>query len=139
MATTPRLREPAAIMELNVTPLIDVLLVLLIIFIITIPLQSHAVKIDLPQRPPDALAPEPTKNKIVITADGSILWNGRPTTKEALAYTLELTQQMRPVPELHLQPHPAARYGLVDEVLVMTKRAGVSNMGFVGNEAYMNL
>jgi biopolymer transport protein ExbD len=135
MAMSSRLSEPAPMFEMNTTPLIDVMLVLLIMFIITIPLQSHAVKIDLPAGLP-VLNPDPVRNRIVVTAKGQILWNGVPTGKQALAQVLAATQRMNPVPELHLQPEPNARYELVDEVLVMTKRAGVRNMGFVGNEAY---
>ena len=125
-------------LDMNVVPLIDVLLVLLIMFIITIPVQTHAVKLDLPQdqqnQPPPPI--EPTKNKIVITGAGEILWNGSPVSPQQLRLYLDATQQMDPVPELHLQPEPNARYELVDEVLAITKRANVQKMGFVGNEAY---
>jgi biopolymer transport protein ExbD len=139
MQTTGSNREGEPMLDMNVVPLIDVLLVLLIMFIITIPVQSHAVKLDLPQ---DSQAPpppiEPTKNKVVVTAAGQILWNGAPVNQEQLRQYLELSQQMNPIPELHLQPEPDARYELVDEVLAVTKRAHVEKMGFVGNEAYMN-
>ncbi|MEO7786497.1 MAG: biopolymer transporter ExbD [Sphingomicrobium sp.] len=127
-------------MEINTTPLIDVMLVLLIMLIITIPPQTHAVKLDLPQNtnptPPPPV--DPIKNKLVITKAGAILWNGTPTNLTELRTFLDVSQQMNPVPELHLQPEPDARYELVDEVLAVTKRAKVSKMGFVGNEAYAN-
>jgi biopolymer transport protein ExbD len=125
-------------LDINVTPLIDVLLVLLIMFIITIPVQTHAVKLDLPQdqnQPPPPIMP--TKNKVVITATGQVLWNGTPVTLQQLRQYHDATQQMDPIPELHLQPEPQARYELVDQVLAVTKRAHVDKMGFVGNEAYM--
>jgi biopolymer transport protein ExbD len=127
-------------MDINMTPLIDVMLVLLIMFIITIPIQTHAVKLDLPVDQPNTPPPpiDPVKNKVVITAQGQILWNGTPVAPEQLSQYLELSQQMQPVPELRLQPEPEARYELVDEVLAITKRAHVEKMGFVGNEAYMN-
>jgi len=133
----PESAEP--MMEINTTPLIDVMLVLLIMIIMTIPIQSHAVKLDLPQdqnqqRPPI----DPVKNKIVITPQGAVLWNGSPVTLTTLRQYLDLTTTMNPVPELHLQPDPQARYALVDEVLAVTKRAQVTAMGFVGNEAYAN-
>ena len=126
--------------EMNMTPLIDVLLVLLIMFIITIPIQSHAVKLDLPQDDPNAVPPpvDPIKNKLVITAGNAILWNGSPINEAQLRQYLDVTQQMNPVPELHLQPEPNARYEVVDRVLAVTKQAHVSKMGFVGNEAYIN-
>ena len=127
-------------MDNNMTPLIDVMLVLLIMFIITIPIQTHAVKLDLPvdqrNNPPPPI--DPIKNKVVITAGGEILWNGSPVNQQQLRQYLELSQQIQPIPELHLQPEPDARYVLVDEVLAITKRAHVEKMGFVGNEAYMN-
>ena len=125
-------------MDINTTPLIDVMLVLLIMFIITIPLQTHAVKLDLPQDQPNQQPPpiDPVKNKIVITPQDQIMWNGTPINQETLRTYLDSTQTMNPVPELHLQPDPNARYELVDEVLAVTKRARVEKMGFVGNEAY---
>jgi len=130
--------EGEPMMDINTTPLIDVMLVLLIMFIITIPIQSHAVKLDLPQDSPNQAPPpvDPVKNKIVIDPGGSVLWNGAPVDLPTLTQYLDLTQQMNPIPELHLQPDPNARYEVVDEVLAVTKRVGVEKMGFVGNEQY---
>ena len=130
--------EQPPIIEMNTTPLIDVLLVLLIMFIITMPLQSHAVKLDLPNGPPPVEILK-TKNTVVITGAGAVLWNGEPISLDGLKDALARTAQMAPAPELHLQPEPTARYALVDEVLAITKRAGVEKMGFVGNEYYMNV
>ena len=134
----PESSEP--MMEINTTPLIDVMLVLLIMIIMTIPIQSHAVKLDLPQDQQNQTPPpiDPVKNKIVITPQGVVLWNGNPVNLTTLRQYLDLTTTMNPVPELHLQPDPQARYELVDEVLAVTKRAQVTAMGFVGNEAYAN-
>ena len=141
MQTTSSNEEGVPMLDMNVVPLIDILLVLLIMFIITIPIQSHAVKLDLPVNQPDQAPPpiEPVKNKVVITNQGQILWNGTPLTLPQLRLYLDQTQQMSPVPELHLQPESEARYELVDEVLAQTKRARVEKMGFVGNEYYMNV
>jgi len=127
-------------MDINTTPLIDVMLVLLIMFIITIPIQTHAVKLDLPVDSQTNTPPpiDPVKNKIVIEPNGTVLWNGAPVNDVQLRQYLDITQTMTPVPELHLQPHPEARYEVVDEVLAITKRASVEAMGFVGNEAYAN-
>ncbi len=138
MQTTSSNTSGEPMMDINMTPLIDVMLVLLIMFIITIPIQTHAVKLDLPvdsDAPPPPV--DPVKNKVVITAGGQILWNGAPVDQNQLRQYLELSQQMNPIPELHLQPEPEARYELVDDVLAVTKRAHVEKMGFVGNEAYM--
>ena len=134
--TNPESSEP--MMDINTTPLIDVMLVLLIMFIITIPVQSHAVKLDLPVNQPNQTPPpvDPVKNKIVIMPDGVVTWNSAPVDLVTLRQYLDLTTTMTPTPELHLQPHPEARYELVDEVLAITKRAQITAMGFVGNEAY---
>src|SRR3954447_7760211 len=133
----PESAEP--MMEINTTPLIDVMLVLLIMIIMTIPIQTHAVKLDLPQNSAQTPPPiDPVKNKIVVTPQGQVLWNGVPVNLTTLRQYLDLTTTMRPVPELHLQPDPQARYELVDEVLAVCKRAQVTAMGFVGNEAYAN-
>ena len=137
MQTAAAYRDETPIMDINTTPLIDVLLVLLIMFIITIPLQSHAVKLDLPGGPPPPSAQlRPLSNRVVITTGGQILWNAVPVSTAELRYNLEVTQQMTPTPELHLQPEPQARYELVDQVLAITKQAQVEKMGFVGNERY---
>jgi biopolymer transport protein ExbD len=139
MQTTGSNTEGEPMMDINTTPLIDVMLVLLIMFIITIPPQSHAVKLDLPQdqgpQPPPPI--DPVKNKVVITQAGAVLWNGAPVNLTQLRQYLDVTQQMDPIPELHLQPEPEARYLVVDQVMAVTKQAKVSKMGFVGNEAYM--
>jgi biopolymer transport protein ExbD len=127
--------EPTPMLDMNTTPLIDVMLVLLVMLIITIPPQSHAVKIDLPG--PIAIpAPDPVKNLLVVTTDGHLLWNGGDVSKRQLRALLATTAAMDPRPELQLRPEAAARYAAVDEVLAMTKQAGVRSMGFVGNENY---
>ena len=126
-------------MDINTTPLIDVMLVLLIMFIITIPVQTHAVKLDLPvptNTPPPPV--QPVKNEVSVDRGGYIYWNGAPINLVVLRQYLDQTQAMDPIPELHLRPAPDARYEVVDQVLAVTKRASVSKMGFVGNEAYAN-
>ena len=126
-------------MDINTTPLIDVMLVLLIMFIITIPVQTHAVKLDLPQQTNATPPPvDPVKNILSVTASGVTTWNGSPVNLEQLRQYLDVSQQMNPIPELHMQPEPEAPYGVVDEVLAVTKKAHVEKMGFVGNEAYMD-
>ena len=126
--------------EMNTTPLIDVLLVLLVMLIITIPPQTHAVKLDLPSsHPPLVHPPNPVVNTIAITKAGVILWDGAPVGDSALRQELRATQQMSPVPELHLLPEPETRYEVVDRVLATIKREHVRNVGFVGNERYLNL
>jgi len=139
MAVSMAAAEGEPMMDINTTPLIDVMLVLLIMFIITIPIQTHAVKLDLPQNNNPTPPPvEPLKNKVVITAAGAVLWNGAPVDLITLRQYLDLSQQMNPIPELHLQPEPTARYDVVDHVLAVTKLAHVDKMGFVGNEQFAN-
>jgi biopolymer transport protein ExbD len=126
-------------MEMNTTPLIDVMLVLLIMFIITIPIQTHAVKVDLPQNSPQNATPvEPDKNKLYIDAQGQIFWNSVPIDDVTLRQYLDASLQRDPEPELHFQPDPQARYDVVDRVLAIVKRANVTKLGFVGNEQYRN-
>ena len=141
MQTTGDNESGEPMLDMNVTPLIDVMLVLLIMFISTIPIQTHAVKLDLPvnqqNNPPPPI--DPVKNKVVINAQDQILWNGAPVSMQQLRSYLDTTQQMNPIPELHLQPDATARYETVDNVLAVTKRAHVQKMGFVGNEYYMNI
>ena len=125
--------------QMNTTPLIDVMLVLLIMFIITIPIQTHAIKLDLPSGPPPKVVqPLPRVNEIDITSAGILLWNGSPMSDADIREELRLTQQMRPVPELHLRPDPEARYEVVDRLLGTIKQEQVEKVGFVGNERYLN-
>ena len=127
-------------MEMNTTPLIDVMLVLLIMLIVTIPPQSHAVKVDLPQntgQPPQNPV-EPQKNKVTIEPDGKLYWNGSEIDLVTLRQYLDQSVQITPEPELHFQPNPEARYERVDEVLAVIKRSAVTKLGFVGNEQYRN-
>jgi biopolymer transport protein ExbD len=127
--------DQAPLSEINTTPLIDVLLVLLIMFIITIPIQSHAVKMDLPGKPPP-VAIDTVSNKIILTEAGQVQWNGIPVSMPELSRQLATVGAMPKQPDVQLQPEPKARYDLVDEVLVLTKRAQVTRLGFVGNEQY---
>jgi biopolymer transport protein ExbD len=126
-------------MEMNTTPLIDVMLVLLIMFIITIPIQTHAVKIDLPQNaPPTDSVVDPIKNKVAIDASSVITWNGSPIDLLTLRQYLQQSLRLPVEPELQFQPAAQTRYVTVDEVLAEIKRAGVTKLGFVGNEQYGN-
>ena len=126
-------------MDMNMTPLIDVLLVLLIMFIITIPIQTHAVKVDLPSNSQNNPPPiDAQKNKVSIDAAGTVAWNGVPVDDLTLRQYLDQTTQMTPEPELHFQPDPNAKYDVVDRTLAVIKRSSVSKLGFIGNEQYYN-
>lgn len=125
--------------EMNTTPLIDVMLVLLIMFIITIPVQTHAVKLDLP--PPSNLPNniKPDFNQINIDFLNSIYWNDQEVTLEQLNVYLQQVGSIQPAeaqPELRLRPDQLARYEVVNAVMAAAQQAGIKKMGFVGNEAY---
>ena len=128
--------DGSPMMEMNTTPLIDVMLVLLIMFIITIPVQTHAVKIDLPVPTDSQSNVDPEKNKVMIDPAGTITWNGTPVDLAQLAQYLEQTKALPVEPELQVQPDPYARYIVVDNVMAVIKRSGVGKLGFVGNEQY---
>ena len=138
MAMSGSSDDGAPMIDMNMTPLIDVLLVLLIMFIITIPVATHAVNIDLPQpNPNDAQQDiDPVKNKVVLTQDGEILWNGETINQGQLARNLQLTTEIDPEPELQFEPEPLASYDLSAKTLNIIKASGVTKFGFVGNEQY---
>jgi biopolymer transport protein ExbD len=130
--------DGSPMMEMNTTPLIDVMLVLLIMFIITIPVATHSVDIDLPPpSPPDNLPPvNPVKNKVTLTRNGEIVWNGVPVTGGQLRTLLSETLAQPVEPELQFQPESEASYDLSAKVLNMIKVSKVTKFGFVGNEQY---
>jgi biopolymer transport protein ExbD len=125
-------------MDMNMTPLIDVLLVLLIMFIITIPVATHSVDIDLPTPTPVTDPPpiDPVKNKVVLTSNDQILWNGNPLSEGELRTILADSLKLVPEPELQFEPEPLASYELSARVLQDIKAAGVTKFGFVGNDKY---
>ena len=130
--------DGAPMMEMNMTPLIDVLLVLLIVFIMSIPVATHSVNIDLPvadPNPPPNMV-DPIKNKIVLTPQNEILWNGEPITQNVLVANLQTSLAMPVEPELQFEPEPLASYDLSAKVLNIIKVSGVTKFGFVGNEKY---
>lgn len=126
-------------MDMNTTPLIDVMLVLLIMFIITIPVATHSIDIDLPvpdNSPPPPEQIDPVKNKIVLGEQNEIYWNGTVIDQNELVRNLNLTKNMTPEPELQFEPEPSASYQISAQVLQIIKVSGVTKFGFVGNEKY---
>ena len=124
-------------MEMNTTPLIDVMLVLLIMLIFTLPVATHSIDIDLPQAsnvPTENI--DPIKNKLVLTPQDQILWNGTPITDNQLVANLQQTLTFAVEPELQYEPESEASYDLAAKVLNIIKASGVTKFGFVGNEKY---
>ncbi len=130
--------EDESMVDINTTPLIDVMLVLLIMFIITIPVMTHAVKLDMPrgQTQPPPIPPEVIE--LEVDFDGTYLWNGTPVSDEGtlLSY-LQNAATKDPQPEIHLRPNKRVKYDYVAKVLAASQRLGVRKIGFVGNEQFM--
>lgn len=125
---------PAPMGEMNMTPLIDVLLVLLIMFVITIPLASHSINVDVgigSEGPVD-----PVINKVVVTNGGAVLWNGEPVTQRELAGNLAVASSLAPEPEIQFEPEANAGYDLAARTLNTIEASPVTKFGFVGNEKY---
>lgn len=129
--------EGEAMVEMNTTPLIDVLLVLLVMLIITIPIQTHAVKLDMPQAtPPTEDSQPPPVVDLEIDFDGTIIWNGEtiPNRRMLEVRLLQAANEAQQ-PEFHIRPNKLVEYKYVAEVLASAQRLGVTNIGLVGNEA----
>lgn len=122
--------------DINTTPLIDVLLVLIVVLIITIPIQTHAVKMDMPVgKPPENLT-KPETVDIVVDFDGSVLWNGTSVSAGQLTTYLKGAAAQNPMPEIHLRPHKLCKYDKVAKILAISQRLGVTTIGIVGNDQF---
>ncbi len=140
MSMTVGSSDDDMMVEMNTTPLIDVMLVLLIMFIITIPPQTHAVKLNMPVNSNSAPPPKPPEIiRIDVDFDGTIGWNGEivPTRAELQA-KLYRTAQLPDQPEVHLRPNKLVTYKYVAMVMAEAQRLGVTKIGIVGNEQFMN-
>ena len=129
--------EDEPMMEMNMTPLIDVLLVLLIMFIITIPVMTHAVKLDMPRPTNAPKLAEPIVINLEIDFDGTVLWNGAAVTVDSLDAYFRREASAEPQPELHIRPNKRASYDVVARVLAAAQRNDMRKIGFVGNEQFM--
>jgi biopolymer transport protein ExbD len=131
-------RNAAPMVEMNTTPLIDIMLVLLIMFIITVPTQTHQVEVALPRQgkppPPDWV--RPLRNDLSMSANGQLSWNEHAISDGQLASLLAEVADLPKPPEVHFRPDSAARFERVDQVLAIAARSGASTFGFVGNEQY---
>jgi biopolymer transport protein ExbD len=130
--------EPDVMVDINTTPLIDVMLVLLIMLIITIPIQLHSVNLNMPAGNP----PPPTKEPVVVTIDidfdGTVLWNGEALSdRGALENKLQQVAAQGDQPEVHIRPNKLVEYKSVATVLASAQRLGVTRLGMVGNEQFV--
>lgn len=117
--------------EINTTPLVDVMLVLLVIFIITAPLLTHAVKIDLPQASSQPLPEKPEVISVAIDATGKMYWNDAPLVQGELKVKLQQIANQKPQPELNIRADKETRYQILAEVMADAQNAGVTKLGFV--------
>jgi len=117
--------------EINMTPLVDVMLVLLIIFIITIPVINHAVKVDLPRATNSPNDPKPQSINVTIDAQGKVFWNQVEVDEATLENNIALAAKQEPQPELHLRADRAVRYERVAEVMAAAQHGGLGKIGFI--------
>jgi biopolymer transport protein ExbD len=131
--------EPDVMIDINTTPLIDVMLVLLVMLIITIPIQLHAVNLNMPVGiPPPPLVP-PEVVKIDIDSSSTVFWNGEALPSQAaLNDRLAAAAAQAPQPELHLRPNKHARYEIVAAVMAMSQRLRLTKIGIVGSEQFID-
>ena len=128
-------REVPPMAEMNTTPLIDVMLVLLIMFIITVPTQTHQVGVNLSQ-PDTTVVVHRLSNDLRMSAEGRLSWNGDAISDAQLAEVLAGIAALPEPPEVHFRPDAAVPYQRVDQVLAIAARSGASTFGFAGNEQY---
>lgn len=117
--------------EINMIPLIDVMLVLLIVFMITAPLLTNAVKVDLPQASSSTEDVKKDDIKLALKADGSMFWNGELVSRDVLEERLKVAAELKPVPELHINADRGLDYGAVNDIMSLSSRSGVTKIAFV--------
>ena len=131
--------DPEVMIDINTTPLIDVMLVLLVMLIITIPIQLHSVNLDMP--PPNNQTPptEPIVHEVAIDFDGTVFWDGAAVPNHAaLEAKMAEVAAIPDQPEVHIKPNKLAEYGYVANVMASAQRLGVKKMAMVGNEQFLN-
>ncbi|SEK29640.1 biopolymer transport protein ExbD [Roseateles sp. YR242] len=131
--------EPETMLDVNTTPLIDVMLVLLVMLIITIPIQLHSVNLDMPPPRPNEHPVEPIVHEVAIDFDGTVFWDGQALASHAaLESKLSEVTAIPDQPEVHIKPNKLAEYGYVAAVMASAQRLGVKKMAMVGNEQFIN-
>jgi biopolymer transport protein ExbD len=132
--------EPEVMLDMNTTPLIDVMLVLIIMLIITIPVQLNSINLDMPiSAAPLTKTVDPVVIKIIVTDNNVVFWNGTPLASiGALELNLQTAKTMQPQPELHIRSEGKAKYETVAKVMASIHRANLKKIGFVGTEQFAN-
>ena len=128
--------EGEVMVEMNTTPLIDVMLVLLVLLIVTLPIQTHAVKLDMPA--PNTTPPtiQPETVDLGVDFDGTVTWNGTPVDRSTMDSYFEDAARKNPQPEIHVNPNRLAKYDAVAKVLADAQRLGATHIGFTGIDQY---
>jgi biopolymer transport protein ExbD len=129
--------DPEVMMDINTTPLIDVMLVLLVMLIITIPIQLHAVNLDMPVGTPPANNIKPEKIQIDIDDRSTVYWQGLPVSAQELEANMDTIAQQAPQPEVHIRPNKASQYAVFANVLSTSKRKGLTKMAVIGSEQFV--
>ena len=129
--------EPQVMMEINTTPLIDVMLVLLVMLIITIPIQLHAVNLEMPVGTPPTNLVKPEKIQIDIDEKSTVYWQGLPVTQQELDYNMKTAAAQAVQPEVHVRPNKASQYAVFANVLSSSKRLGLTKIAVIGSEQFV--
>jgi biopolymer transport protein ExbD len=129
--------DPEVMMDINTTPLIDVMLVLLVMLIITIPIQLHAVNLDMPVGTPPTNNIKPEKIQIDIDDRSTVYWQGLPVTAQELEANMDTIGQLASQPEVHIRPNKASQYAVFANVLSTSKRKGLTKMAVIGSEQFV--
>lgn len=129
--------EPELLMDINTTPLIDVMLVLLVMLIITIPIQLHSVNMEMPVGAPPTKQVKPEKIQIDIDAASVVYWQGVALTAEVLDEKMKAVSQQSSQSEVHIRPHKDARYAVFANVLASSRRAGLTKIAVIGAEQFV--
>ena len=137
MRNTSSPDEPEVMMEINTTPLIDVMLVLLVMLIITIPIQLHSVNLEMPVGAPPTNLVKSEKVQIDIDAQNVIYWQGRPVAAPELDEKMKAISHLEPQPEVHIRPNKASQYAVFAKVLSASKRMGVKKIAVIGAEQFI--
>ena len=124
-------QHQAPMADINVTPMVDVMLVLLVIFIITAPLFTHAIKLELPNAQSQAAPEKPETITLAINAEGKLFWNNAPVTRDELSQRIATASEKKPQPELQLRADKSTRYEVIAQVMSAAQNGGMNKIGFV--------